>query len=85
MVQHAQASYYDVLLEAGVRIYLYPKPTVLHAKHLTVDDMVGIIGSSNMDYRSLGLNYEITLMSTGQRLPSTCRPSPTDIEQFATS
>ena len=53
MVQNAQASYYDVLLEAGVRIYLYPKPTVLHAKHFTVDDIVGIIGSSNMDYRSL--------------------------------
>jgi cardiolipin synthase len=40
---------------------------VLHAKHFTVDDMVGIIGSSNMDYRSFGLDYEITLMSTGQQ------------------
>jgi cardiolipin synthase len=67
VVQHAQASYYDVLLEAGVRIYQYPKPTVLHAKHFTVDDMVGIIGSSNMDYRSFGLDYEITLMSTGEQ------------------
>ena len=67
VVGHAQASYYDVLLEAGVRIYLYPKPTVLHAKHFTVDDMVGIIGSSNMDYRSFGLDYEITLMSTGEQ------------------
>jgi cardiolipin synthase A/B len=67
VVQHAQASYYQVLLEAGARIYQYPKPTVLHAKHFTVDDMVGIIGSSNMDYRSFGLDYEITLMSTGQQ------------------
>jgi cardiolipin synthase A/B len=67
VVGHAQASYYDVLLEAGVRIYLYPKPTILHAKHFTVDDMVGIIGSSNMDYRSFGLDYEITLMSTGKQ------------------
>jgi cardiolipin synthase A/B len=67
VVQHAQASYYDVLLEAGVRIYQYPKPIVLHAKHFTVDDMVGIIGSSNMDYRSFGLDYEITLMSTGDQ------------------
>ena len=65
VVQNAQASYYDVLLEAGVKIYQYPKPTVLHAKHFTVDDIVGIIGSSNMDYRSFGLDYEITLMSTG--------------------
>jgi cardiolipin synthase len=29
--------------------------------------MIGIIGSSNMDYRSFGLDYEITLMSTGQQ------------------
>jgi cardiolipin synthase len=65
VVQHAQASYYEVLLEAGVKIYQYPKPTVLHAKHFTVDDMVAVIGSSNMDYRSFGLDYEITLMSTG--------------------
>ena len=50
-----------------MRIYLYPKPTVLHAKHFTVDDIVGIIGSSNMDYRSFGLDYEITLMSTGEQ------------------
>jgi len=68
VVGHAQASYYEVLLQAGVRIYLYPKPTVLHAKHFTVDDLVGIIGSSNMDYRSFGLDYEITLMSTGQEI-----------------
>ena len=40
---------------------------MLHAKHFTVDDMVGIIGSSNMDYRSFGLDYEITLMSTGEQ------------------
>ncbi|HET9649732.1 MAG TPA: phospholipase D-like domain-containing protein [Microlunatus sp.] len=65
VVQHAQASYYSVLLEAGVRIFLYPKPTVLHAKHFTVDDVVGVIGSSNMDYRSFGLDYEISLMGTG--------------------
>jgi cardiolipin synthase len=67
VVGHAQASYYTVLLEAGVRIYLYPKPAVLHAKHFTVDDTVGVIGSSNMDYRSFGLDYEISLMSTGRR------------------
>ena len=38
---------HDVLLAAGVRICCYSKPIVLHAKHFTVDDMVGIIGSSN--------------------------------------
>ena len=67
VVGHAQASFYDALLEAGVRVYLYPKPAVLHAKHFTVDDVAGIIGSSNMDYRSFGLDYEISLLGTGPK------------------
>ncbi|TYL45034.1 cardiolipin synthase [Nocardioides sp. BGMRC 2183] len=62
MVGHAQASYYRALLEAGVRIYLYPAPFVLHAKHFTVDDDMAVVGSSNMDMRSFGLNYEVSLM-----------------------
>ncbi|TWG96449.1 cardiolipin synthase [Nocardioides sp. J9] len=62
MVGHAQASYYRGLLEAGVRIFRYPAPFVLHAKHFTIDDDVAVIGSSNMDMRSFGLNYEVSLM-----------------------
>ena len=64
IVQHAQASYYQGLLEAGVRIFQYPKPTVLHSKFFTVDDVAGVIGSSNMDYRSFGLTYEVSLLGT---------------------
>ena len=62
IVGHAQRSYYEALLEAGVRIYLYPAPTVLHSKYLTVDDSIAAIGSSNMDYRSFALDYEIMLL-----------------------
>src|SRR3954454_4691198 len=65
MVYHAQRSYYQALLEAGVRIYLYPAPLVLHSKHFTVDDDVAVIGSSNMDLRSFALNYEVSLMMLG--------------------
>ena len=65
MVGHAQRSYYETLLEAGVNIYLYPAPTVLHSKYMTVDERIGVIGSSNMDYRSFALDYEITLMAFG--------------------
>ena len=67
MVHHAQRSYYDALLTAGVRIWLYPEPYVLHAKHFTVDDSLAVIGSSNMDMRSFALNYEVVLMLTGRR------------------
>jgi cardiolipin synthase len=68
MVGHAQASYYTALLEAGVTIYLYPAPLVLHSKHLTVDDEIAVIGSSNMDLRSFALNYEVTVLMVGRQV-----------------
>ena len=64
-VYHAQRSYYEQLLNAGVKIYLYPSPTVLHAKHMTFDDEVAVIGSSNMDMRSFTLNLEVSVLVHG--------------------
>jgi hypothetical protein len=58
MVHHAQCSYYNALLNAGVKIFLYPAPYVLHSKHFSVDDDVAVIGSSNMDIRSFNLDFE---------------------------
>jgi cardiolipin synthase len=65
MVFHAQCSYYQALLEAGIRIYRYPSPAVLHSKYFSVDDDVAVIGSSNMDMRSFALNHEVSMMLTG--------------------
>lgn len=65
LVFHAQRSYYEQLLRAGVRIWLHRAPTVLHAKHLTIDDEVAVIGSSNMDMRSFSLNLEVSVMVRG--------------------
>ncbi len=61
LVSLAQKSYYDELLEAGVRIHLYRK-NFLHAKHMSVDDAVAVIGTSNLDIRSFVLNAEVMLM-----------------------
>ncbi|WP_298460699.1 cardiolipin synthase [uncultured Cellulomonas sp.] len=66
VVFHAQHSYYRALLEAGVRVYLYPAPSILHAKHLTVDDDVTVVGSSNMDMRSFVLALEVSVMTCGR-------------------
>jgi cardiolipin synthase A/B len=66
LVYHAQRSYYEPLLKAGVRIWMYRKPYILHAKHFTIDDDVAVIGSSNMDMRSFMLNMEISLMVRGR-------------------
>ncbi|MEC3851814.1 cardiolipin synthase [Paenarthrobacter ureafaciens] len=65
LVHHAQRSYYEALLHAGVRIYLYRAPYVLHAKHFTIDDEVAVLGSSNMDMRSFSLNMEVSVMLLG--------------------
>ena len=62
LVFHAQRSYYETLLKAGVRIWLYAGPTILHSKHLTIDDDVSVIGSSNMDMRSFTLDLEISVL-----------------------
>nr|WP_205707073.1 phospholipase D-like domain-containing protein [Kineococcus vitellinus] len=62
MVHHAQRSYYDPLLRAGVRIHCLPAPGVLHTKLLVVDSELAVIGSSNMDIRSFQLDYEVSLL-----------------------
>ncbi|MFT4212704.1 MAG: cardiolipin synthase [Microbacterium sp.] len=65
VVYHAQRSYYEVLLRAGVHIWMYRKPYILHTKAFTIDDEVAVIGSSNMDMRSFGLNMEISMLVRG--------------------
>lgn len=68
MVGHAQRSYYEELLRAGVKIYWYKAPILLHSKHMTVDDDISIIGSSNFDIRSFELNLEISLAVYDQKV-----------------
>jgi len=67
LVGQAQKSYYDDLLEAGVIIHLF-QGKFLHAKHLTIDDQVALIGSSNLDIRSFVLNCELSLLLYDQTI-----------------
>ena len=60
-------SYYWELLEAGVKIYEY-KPGLLHAKTLTVDGEISLIGSTNLDLRSFHLNYENNIVFSDNKL-----------------
>jgi cardiolipin synthase A/B len=57
--QMAARSLYSRLLKAGVEIYEY-QPQILHAKMVLTDGII-YIGSSNLDVRSLNLNYELML------------------------
>ncbi len=73
IVRLAGRASYDVLLEAGVRIYEW-QPTTLHAKTFVVDGTWFTIGSMNFDNRSMALNDEATLMvldpAIGQQMNS---------------
>jgi cardiolipin synthase len=73
VVYHAQRSYYEALLRAGVRIFLYKSPYILHAKHISIDENVAVIGSSNMDMRSFSLDFEISIMMRGHDAVSRLR------------
>jgi len=72
-VSHAERSYYEQLLKAGVKIYQYKAPILLHAKHITIDDDIAVIGSSNLDIRSFQLNLEVTLVCYDPRVVAALR------------
>lgn len=61
VVAATSRSYYWQLLDAGVKIYEFT-PGLLHAKTLTVDGQISLIGSTNLDLRSFDLNYENNIL-----------------------
>lgn len=64
----AQAAYAN-LLRAGVRIYEY-LPRMLHAKTAVADGAFATVGTANLDYRSLFINYELNLFTRDSELCS---------------
>jgi len=67
MVGAASRAYYQDVLEAGVELYLY-RDGLLHAKTVSIDDDVAMIGSSNFDIRSFVLNFEINMVFYGPQV-----------------
>lgn len=58
---HVGRSYYGQMLATGVRIYEYSKG-IHHAKVALADDCWAMVGSANLDYRSMRLNFELNLL-----------------------
>jgi cardiolipin synthase A/B len=69
-VQLAGSSYYEELLAAGVRIFEY-QPAMMHAKTTVVDSAWSIVGSANLDERSMELNEENVLGIADQEFAQT--------------
>ena len=74
IVEAASRAGFGRLLDAGVEIYEY-QTGLLHAKTMTIDGERAMVGSANMDNRSLALNNEISLVAydheVARRLQST--------------
>ncbi|CAB3701317.1 phospholipase D-like domain-containing protein [Achromobacter pestifer] len=64
LVFNAGRSHYTDLLRAGVKLY-ERRDALLHAKTAVVDGVWSTVGSSNMDWRSFALNYEINAVVLG--------------------
>nr|WP_086939597.1 cardiolipin synthase [Thaumasiovibrio occultus] len=60
MVEYASRSFYHELLQAGVNIYQFDGG-LLHTKSVVIDEKYSLIGTVNLDMRSLWLNFEVTL------------------------
>src|SRR5262249_7612358 len=69
--QLAGRSLYRRFLRPGVEIYEY-QPQVLHAKLIIVDDIV-YVGSSNLDQRSLQINYELMIRFQSREIANQAR------------
>lgn len=64
LVLHAGRSHYTGLLESGVKIH-ERADALLHAKTAVIDGVWSTIGSSNFDWRSFALNYEVNAVILG--------------------
>lgn len=57
----AARSFYETLLDAGVEIY-ERQGVILHAKTMVIDGTIGMVGSTNLDYRSIEYNLELSAL-----------------------
>jgi cardiolipin synthase len=67
VVKHASLSYIRPLLRSGIQIFLYQKG-FMHAKTMTFDGQVAIVGTANMDTRSFYINFEIAAVIYDQKV-----------------
>ena len=61
LVKLASQSYFERLLDAGVKLMEF-KGGMLHSKTITIDDSVGLMTSANLDRRSFEINFEVSLL-----------------------
>ncbi len=71
-VHAVSRSYYTQLLKSGVKIYEYT-PGFIHAKMVVSDDSCAVVGTANLDYRSLYLHHECAVIMVDNPIVHTVR------------
>lgn len=61
IAEYATNSYLEMLLESGAEVYQYTKGFI-HAKTMVVDGVFSTVGTTNMDYRSFNINFEVNAL-----------------------
>ena len=72
VVGPAGRSYYQQLLNVGIRIFEY-LPSMLHAKTMVIDEHLALVGSANIDMRSFTLNFEVGALLDDPTVAATLR------------
>ena len=67
----AAKALFEDLLETGARIFLR-EPPFIHAKAMVIDTSVALVGTANLDVRSLELNYETTALLEDENVVNFC-------------
>ena len=67
LTRHSSRRIYGELLKHGAQIYEY-RPAMLHTKSLVVDGLWSVVGSTNFDSRSFGLNDEMNIAALDEKL-----------------
>ena len=72
LTRYASRSFYDELMECGVRIHLY-HGGLLHTKSICADRRISMFGTANLDMRSLWINYEVSAFIYGEQFGAALR------------
>lgn len=77
LVSLASAFYAREMVKSGVRIYRY-QPGFMHQKALLIDEDFSLLGTPNLDNRSLHINFEIALLVYGSEFAKQCEAMLTE-------
>jgi len=72
LTRYASRSFYDELMDCGVKIFLYRKG-LLHTKSICADRRISMFGTVNLDMRSLWINYEVAAFIYGREFGEALR------------